>query len=160
MKIKSILENKENLSKLVKESFSKAQVLSKLGIVAAGGNYKTLDKFINLYKLDTTHFTGKAWNQGDRFKSFGKKINLEEILIENSLYSSTDGLRKKLLKEGIKAHKCESCNLEEWLGVKIPLELDHINGINNDNRIDNIRLLCPNCHALTPTYRGKNIKVV
>lgn len=57
-------------------------------------------------------------------------------------------------------HKCESCNLEEWLGNKIPLELDHINGVNNDNRIENLRILCPNCHALTPTYRGKNIKVV
>lgn len=160
MKIKSILENKEKLEEIVKNSFSKAQVLTSLGIVAAGGNYKTLDKFIYLYNLDTSHFTGKIWNQGKRFRPFGKVASLKDILIENSLYGSSNNLRKKLIKEGIKIHKCECCGLEEWLNKKIPLELDHINGINNDHRLGNLRLLCPNCHALTPTYRGKNIKVV
>ena len=158
MKIKSKLEDKENLEKIVKDSLSKAQVLYKLEIKAAGGNYKTLDKYILLYNIDTSHFTGKVWNQKERYRPFGKVANLEDILVENSLYSSSTSLRKKLLKEGLKIHKCESCNLSKWLEKLIPLELDHINGINNDNRIENLRLLCPNCHAQTDTYRGKNIR--
>ncbi len=64
----------------------------------------------------------------------------------------------RLFKEGIKKEQCENCNNTHWLNKKIPLELDHINGNNTDNRIENLRILCPNCHALTLTYRGKNKK--
>ena len=85
-------------------------------------------------------------------------IPTEDILAGKVPSFQSNPLRKKLIREGIKEHKCESCNLTEWLGNKIPLELDHINGINNDHRLENLRLLCPNCHTLTPTYKGKNIK--
>ena len=70
--------------------------------------------------------------------------------------SAANSLKKRLIKNGIKEHKCESCGLFEWNEKPIPIELNHINGINNDNRIENIQLLCPNCHAQTPNYRGKN----
>lgn len=87
--------------------------------------------------------------------SQGKKIPIEEILVENSTYQ-TNKLRKRLLKEGFKEHRCEVCLLTEWQGKEIPLELDHLNGCNNDHRLFNLRLICPNCHAQSENYRGKN----
>lgn len=80
---------------------------------------------------------------------------LIEILVLGSSYQ-TNKLRIRLLREGVKEHRCEVCGLSEWLGSPIPLELDHINGINNDHRLHNLRLICPNCHAQTDNYRGKN----
>lgn len=85
-----------------------------------------------------------------------RSIPLEEILVENSTYQSNK-LRKRLLKAGIKLPCCEMCNRTEWMGSPIPLELDHINGNKHDNRLFNLRVICPNCHATTETYRGKNI---
>ncbi len=67
-------------------------------------------------------------------------------------------LRLKLIKEKIKGHKCECCNLKQWNGKPIPLELDHINGNNKDNRLENLRILCCNCHAQTDNWRGRKIK--
>ena len=66
-------------------------------------------------------------------------------------------MKAALLREEVKAHRCEHCGLEEWLGQPIPLELDHADGDRRNNRLENLRLLCPNCHALTDTYRGRNI---
>ncbi|QKZ15471.1 HNH endonuclease signature motif containing protein [Spirosoma sp. KUDC1026] len=70
----------------------------------------------------------------------------------------THKLKKRLLKEGYKQAQCELCGLSEWMGRQIPLELHHRNGVNIDNSLDNLELLCPNCHALTDNYRAKNIK--
>lgn len=84
------------------------------------------------------------------------KLELHEILVEHSIYQSNK-LRKRLLSSGIKDHKCEMCGMSAWLGAPIPLELDHINGNKHDNRLPNLRIICPNCHATTDTYRGKNI---
>src|SRR5678815_3571460 len=80
---------------------------------------------------------------------------LEEILIPNSTYQSNK-LRKRLIKDGIKKPQCARCWRVFWEGKDIPLELNHINGDNADNRIENVELICPNCHALTDNYRGKN----
>lgn len=88
----------------------------------------------------------------------GNKISLNEILDGKHPQYQTGKLRVRLIQEGIKHHKCESCGIEEWMGSKISLELDHINGIRTDHRLDNLRILCPNCHSQTPTYRAKNIK--
>jgi ribosomal protein S27AE len=84
-----------------------------------------------------------------------RRFGLEQILVENSDYQ-TNKLRKRLLESGLKEQKCERCGNTEWLEEPIPLELNHKNGVNNDHRFENLELLCPNCHALTPTYRGRN----
>lgn len=150
------LSTDEELRQAVAGSLSVRQVLAWIGLVPAGGNYKTVQGRIKLLGLDTSHFTSAAWNVGARYKAFGRKAALEEILVENSTYAFTHGLRGRLLKEGLKRHQCECCGLEEWCGQPIPLELHHCNGINNDHRLSNLHLLCPNCHALTNDYRGKN----
>lgn len=85
----------------------------------------------------------------------GVPLSIEEILIENSSYQ-TNKLRLRLLKEGLKKPICETCNNTEWNGKPIPLEVSHKNGNNSDNRLENLELICPNCHALTDSYRGKN----
>ena len=107
-------------------------------------------------ELDSTYFTGAALNIGIRFWMPGELFSWDGILTENSLYISTNRLRNRLIEHGMKECKCGHCGLAEWLDGPIPLELHHANGINNDNWLHNLRLLYPNCHALTGNYEGKN----
>ncbi len=86
------------------------------------------------------------------------KQTTESILVENSTYTWTGGLKKRLLKEGLLQYRCYICGLTEWLGKPISLQLDHENGVRSDCRIENLRLLCPNCHSQTPTFAGKRHK--
>jgi hypothetical protein len=145
----------EQFIELVVNNKSIAGVIRDLGLIPSGRNYTTVKNKIKELNLDTSHFTGQGWNIGLKFKPKEAKP-LSELLVKNSNYQSYK-LAKRLLKEGIKEYKCERCKRTEWEGVLIPLELHHINGIKTDNRIDNLQLLCPNCHALTDNYRGKNI---
>lgn len=141
----------------VESSLSYAEVIKKLGLVPAGGNYNTVKRKIKELNLDISHMTGAAWNQGDRYTPVKEAQPLLEILVENSTFVSTSKLRIRLLKEHVKEHKCEQCNNTEWMGKPIALELHHKNGIKNDLRIENLEILCPNCHAFTDNYRGRNI---
>ncbi|MDO7854721.1 hypothetical protein [Hymenobacter convexus] len=150
------LSTDDEFRQAVAESPSVAQVLGRIGLVPAGGNYKTVHARIAKLGLDTSHFTGAAWNQGERYRMLGKPFSWDNILVENSPYTSTARLRNRLIAHGLKLSKCERCGLSEWLAQPIPLELLHANGINNDHRLANLQLLCPNCHALTENYRGKN----
>lgn len=149
---------KEQLEDAVKRSRSIAQVLRILGLSQFGAGYQSIKTAVKEWNVDISHFDGKGWNRGLKFNPSPKKP-LDEILVENSSWISSDKLRRRLLSEGLKEHRCEKCFLTEWIDTSIPLELDHINGIKSDNRLTNLRLLCPNCHAQTPTYRGKNIKI-
>jgi len=147
----------DELKKAVKLSTSVRQVLKKLRLKEAGGNYSQVKKFLELYKINTKHFTGKGWNKGMR--GIGKpRQELEEILKKNSNFQSFK-LKKRLFIAGLKPRHCEECG---WHKIsndgRLPLELDHINGDSRDNRLENLRVLCPNCHSLKPTHRGKNRK--
>lgn len=146
----------EQFIEAVKTSLSYAEVLRKLKLKAAGSNYDTVKRKIAELNLDTSHMTGKAWNQGERFKPVNTPKPLNEILVEHSTWINTNNLKKRLLKEGLKERKCECCGLSEWLGKPISLELHHVNGIKDDLRLENLKILCPNCHAFTDNYRGKN----
>jgi len=99
--------------------------------------------------------TGQGWNVGTRYRKIKKSAPLSEILIENSNYINTNNLKKRLLKENILEYKCNICNITEWINKPLTLHLDHKNGNNMDNRIENLRLLCPNCHSQTETYCNK-----
>ena len=140
----------------VAESTSMAQVLRRIGLRAAGGNYEQVKVRINSLRLATEHWTGQAHLRG-KTNPHVRRHPLQSILRRGTVYQSNK-LRKRLLREGVLEPKCSSCGEVEWLGRLIPLELDHIDGDKTNNQLDNIRLICPNCHALTPTYRGKNTK--
>ena len=142
----------EEFTEAVRSSKSIRQCLSKLGLKAAGGSYKSFYNTLNRLNLDKSHFTGKVWNKGKRFP-FKRPIT---DYLSNKQTIQSFKLRNRLLKEGIFKRQCSNCNRTEWLGNEIPIKLDHINGNPDDNSLANLRLLCPNCHALTPTYRGKN----
>lgn len=148
---------KEQLENACLKAKSYRTVLNQLGLKEAGGNYATIKKKIEEFQIDISHFTGRGWNAGLKFKP-NPAIPLCDILISDSNYQSSK-LRKRLLKEGYFDHKCYNCNLTEWMGSPITLELEHIDGNHSNNSIDNLTLLCPNCHALTPTWRGRKLKL-
>jgi hypothetical protein len=143
---------KQDLIDIIKKCYTKLEVLKNLGLKPFTGNYDTLNRYIKEYDIDISHFFRHSSN-------LSKKIPLEKILIKNSKYTNRCHLKIRLYKEGLKERKCEKCGQgEEWNGEKISLILDHINGINDDNRIENLRILCPNCNATLDTHCGKNIK--
>jgi len=147
----------EQLKKAIKSSYSYRSVLGKLGLKEAGGNYSQIKKYITEYNLDIKHFKGRAWNKG--LKGIGKPlIPLQKILVKNSSFQSFK-LKKRLFKEGLKPQYCEKCGWKKRsIDGRLPLELDHINGDSRDNRLKNLRILCPNCHSLQLTHRGRNRK--
>ncbi len=146
----------EQLIEAAKNARSIRQLLLALNLNPnGGGNYLQIKEHMKRLQLQI-NFEGQAWRKGSKKPAFAAKP-LSEILQRNTAVQSFK-LKNRLIKENILTTVCSACNLKEWLGSSIPLELDHINGDKYDNRLHNLRLLCPNCHALTPTYRGKNKK--
>jgi 23S rRNA C2498 (ribose-2'-O)-methylase RlmM len=116
---------KEKLIEVIKESFSLRGVLINLGISPAGWNYQSLHKAIDLYQIDTSHFTGQGHLKGKTHKH--RTRPLETVLVYGK-YENTYQLKARLLKDGLKKRFCESCLLTMWLENSIPLELHHIDG--------------------------------
>ena len=151
--------SKEILVQIVKESNSIANVLKLLKLKPAGGNYKTILKKFNEYNIDTSHFLGMGWSKNRKLhQKYNKEEFIENFLILNSTCTNTHRLKLKLFEFNLKKRECEKCGQNEiWFGEKLSLHLDHINGINNDYRLENLMVLCPNCHSQTSTYCGKNV---
>ena len=144
--------------KIVKDSIFYSDVARKVGYKCIT-NHRVIKKRIKHLELDISHFK-KGYDKSILTR---KKIPLKDVCVENSTYG-TQGLKKRLFKELNWEHKCSFCNLKEckWMMTNeigpIPLELDHINGNNKDHRLENVRLLCPTCHATTDTFKGRNVK--
>ena len=141
-----------DLPKIVEQSHSIREVIERLGLIPAGGNYEQVQKYIKQLKLDTTHFKGRAWNRG---LTFGPRRPISDYL-EKGVPIQSHQLRLRLLKDRVFPHKCNCCGITEWNGLPTPLELEHKDGNHHNNSQSNLELLCPNCHAQTSTYRGKN----
>lgn len=143
----------------VEGSGSYRQVIFKLNLIPAGGNYSHIVRKIKELELDTSHFYGKNWNRDGHFSFHLPETPTEQWLVKGSTVQSNT-LKRRLFRDGLKHPKCELCG---WAKTsedgRIPVELDHINGDRLDNRLENLRILCPNCHSLQPTHRGKNKKV-
>ena len=143
--------SKENLEQIVKDSYSVCEVARKLGLKDKGSTLKTIKKYISIYGIDTSHFTGQNWRK-NKSKTYINK--LEDILKPNTNYGS-NRLLKRLVEEGIKLYECEKCHNSTWMGESLTLELHHIDGDHYNNSLENLQILCPNCHSQTPTYRSR-----
>ena len=138
----------------VRRVWSVASLIKACGWKVGGGSYKECHR--RLAGMDISHFTGQAHLAGKPHISGGNiALPLSEVLVAGR-ETKSHHLKLRLIKEGLKQWRCEECNETEWRGAPIPICLDHINGDRFDNRIENLRILCPNCHAQTPTFGGKN----
>lgn len=141
----------------VQNSVNYSECLRVLDLPVSGGNYKSLKKYIQKYDLSIDHFTFQPRNENRPMIQKGKKP-LTDILVKKSTYTHSSRLKKRLIRAEMLIEKCSKCGLTDWLGEEIVLHLDHINGNRRDNRLENLQLLCPNCHSQTPTYAGRNAR--
>jgi 5-methylcytosine-specific restriction endonuclease McrA len=140
----------------VADSLSVADVLRRLGLRVAGANYAAVYAAVRRLQLDVSHWRGRGWRR-DRSTPGAPRQPLSAILVRGSSYRSRRSLKRRLLAGHLLEYRCAVCGIAEWRGARLALELDHRNGDDEDNELSNLRLLCPNCHSQTPTYRGRNI---
>lgn len=147
----------DQLQIAVRVSRSYRAVILKLGLVPAGGNYRQISRRIHELRLEVSHFTGKGWNTGLAFQPRPPRPIKKLLIRDIDIQSNT--LKRRLFREGVLVPRCQMCGwAQRSPDGRLPVELDHINGDNKDNRLENLRILCPNCHSLQPTHRGKNVK--
>ena len=147
--------SEQELRHAIANARSWSETLRNMGRCPTGNNWRTIKKYAAEWQIDTDHFDPHAAANEALRKGAKKAKPLDEILVENSTYSRT-ALKRRLYEEGLKEPICELCGQgENWRGLRISLILDHINGIRNDNRIENLRIVCPNCAAGLATHCGR-----
>jgi len=145
--------SKEALEQIVKESKARVEVLEKIGLIKTGYYYRALNERLKSDQIDISHFQ-RDYSYLTRIN----KIKIEDILVENSNYGGKN-LKKRLLEHELKKDVCEECGVTNiWNNKKIVLEVHHKNGNSKDNRIENLQVLCPNCHSQTDNFSGKSKK--
>jgi hypothetical protein len=142
----------EQAREAVARSRSYSGVLRALGIRPAGGNHRMIRRYVDeVWKIPTDHFSPGA--------TAARRRPLDEILVAGSTYSR-EHLKRRLFDAGLKSRRCEQCGQgEEWRGRRMALILDHINGVWDDHRLENLRILCPNCNATLDTHCGRKNRV-
>lgn len=139
----------QDFAKLVSESVNFSDLIKKMGLKVYPGNFQTCHKLIARLGLSTEHFS-------QNYSTSGNKTYPIEDYLTNQRTTSTNRLKLRLIKEGILQHKCYHCGITEWNGQPTPIQLEHIDGDSRNNSLENLTILCPNCHAQTETYCGKN----
>lgn len=159
--MKSVFDNytKDELQDILNRSHSFSEVLSYVGLSSnsGSGNYKTLHKIIDEYKLDVSKLNKNRKNNKNYSNHSNQEKSVYEYLI-NGITCSSYKLKNKLFAEGLKEKRCEICGITNWLGNEISFQLHHKDGNNTNNILPNLQILCPNCHSQTDNYAGKNIK--
>lgn len=138
----------EAFTEIVRASTSVRQVCQAAGWKLSGGSYAAVYNRVERLAISTEHFQGQGHNKGKKLQ----KQPLEKYLVKNCHSITSHKLKIRLIEAELKEWRCENCNNTEWLGEPIPITLDHINGDHYDNTLNNLRILCPNCHAKTPTF--------
>jgi len=143
----------EDLQQIVDKSETIAQVLRYFNLNNKGGNFRTLKRRFDESSINLTQF---EQNRSEYLKSrrIQQRKPLQDILVEKSTFNR-DHLKSRLIEAGLIDYKCARCKLTSWNDEPISLQLDHINGVCDDNRIDNLRFLCPNCHSQTENFAGR-----
>lgn len=142
--------DRELFTEIVLTSSNLSEVRARLGL-KGGGAYATIKKYAELYQIEIP-----VDRQGQTLKARqSRTLPNDQVFCENSIYTNRRGLKSRLLAMGWE-EVCECGQDAEWNGKRLVLQLDHKNGISSDNRIENLRFLCPNCHSQTETYAGKN----
>ena len=132
-------------------------LMRELGLKPEGGNYVQIRRHVARLNISVHHFKGTGWSRGITGLR-RPSTPLASVLVNPTDYPSYK-LKKRLFRAGLKSERCELCGWESRAADgRIPVELDHINGDRRDNRFENLRILCPNCHSLQPTHRGLNIR--
>ena len=144
---------KELLETNVKDCYSFSELCRRLGLKSEGSNPKTLRKKMDEFGVDYSHFTGQAWNKNPKNPVYRGKY-LPKLCEHSSLSSAN--VKELVYRLELKENKCEICGITEWQGKPIICELHHINGDSTDNRIENLQILCPNCHSQTDNFRSRN----
>lgn len=146
---------KETLQPIVADSFSVREVLRKLGVQYAGGSFTHMTKVIDRLGIDRSHFYGQGWARGRKSHN---RLSMDDVLVLGEPLDpapKTYLLKRSLLEAGVE-YKCQSCNnLGFWNDKDLTLQIDHVNGKKYDNRVENLRFLCPNCHSQTPTFNKR-----
>lgn len=147
-------KTKEELELLVNESKTFSDLMRKLGY---GTNKGSTSVYLKRY-LTTNGIDISKFSKNSIYNFSHPKNELKDVLVSGSTYTNLVSLKKRIVREGVLEYKCSECGITEWNGKPIVLQLDHINGDNRDNRTENLRLLCPNCHSQTETYSRKKKK--